>query len=345
MKMMKKLLTSAFVAAVLFTLSSIAVFAAEESGNDKVINRLSNEYTYTVEFFAGNHGTLDAAKLSCTNSEANIAGSGEVITVSNLKAGDQVSFQLGELVTVKDTTESSIYVAKGFRVNGLDSIVSGSEYTITVSEDAKYVVAYGIEASQVAYTVKYQDKAGKTLVKDDVLYGNIGEKPVVIYKRISGYVPTVVAFTKTLSDIAAENVFTFVYDSVPADKIDEVVTEETEYDYVTVGGGTVVVGGGTTGGTASNVTGGGAGGNAGVEGNAEADVSEGTGAETDVPVIDESQIVDLDDEETPLANIEVEAAEEENSSSAGVYTALGILAVIIAAVVAYIVSKKKKIQG
>ena len=339
MKKTKKLLTSAVVAAMFFVLSGIAAFAAEDETNSvNIINRLSSDYGYTITFLAGNHGILDKTKISCTSSGAEIAISEDMgqLKISNLKAGDQITFETQEFVAVKKADTSSMYYAKGFRADGTDKIVAKQNFSITVSEDAQYVAAYGMK-SQVAFTVKYQDKSGKTLSADDVFYGDAGTKPVVVCKRISGYYPTVVAFTKTLSDNAAENVFTFVYDTVPADKVDEVVNEEMEYNYVTVGGETVIIGGGTVGGTATNVTGGAAGGNAGAE------TTEEAGGNAEAPVIDESQIVDLDDEEVPLANMELEGNEVSSKSSVGVYVGLGALALIIVAIYAYIVSKKKNI--
>ena len=183
--------------------------------------------------------------------------------------------------------------------------------------------------------VMYAGKIVEYGTADDVFYGNIGDKPIVAYKYINGYTPKTAAFTKTLDQNEAENVFVFVYDKTPTQKTKDVITEETYYNYVTVGGETVVVGG-----TASNVTGGGAG-NAGA--GADTEDAAGAGAGAEAPAVDESQIVDLDDEETPLANVEVDA-EETAGSSTGVYVALGLLAVIIAAVAAYIASKKKKVQ-
>ena len=241
---------------------------------------------------------------------------------------------------VKDSEESKIYYAKGLRLSARDNSLAIQSGTIEVSEDAEYVVAYVIKGEQVKYTVKYQKANGEKLANDDVFYGNIGDKPVVAYKYIDGYAPQTFGFTKTLVQNEAENVFTFVYDKVPTQSTKEVVTEETEYNYVTVGGETIIVNGG---GTASNVTGGGAG--AGGDADANAEDAAGAGEETVIPGIDESEIVDLDDEETPLANVEVDGdSAEDSSSSVGVYTALGLLAVIIVAIVAYIVSKKKKIQ-
>lgn len=351
MKKWKKILTSAFAAVMIFSLSATPVFAAESG----VIR--GEETTYKVTLYAGNGEFKDKETViggisGITLTEGgNFTYSPDKITISGLKASEEFSFSVSaqDIVNVKtaqDTTINGVtvkgeqYYVKGFVPSG-QSEESGLP-TLTVTNknicDVDYVIAYGIVGDQVSYTVKYQDKDGNALAKDDLFYGNVGEKPIVAYKRIAGYAPTVVAFTKTLSENVAENVFTFVYDKVPTEKVNEVVTEETEYNHVTVGGETVVIGGGASAGTASNVTGGGAG-NAG----AVADTEDAAGAGAGAPVVDESQIVDLDDEETPLANVEVDA-EETAGSSTGVYVALGLLAVLIAAVVAYVASKKKKVQ-
>lgn len=360
MKMMKKILASALVAAMLFSLSSVTAFASQQPDpstsivpspiKDTItIDRLAEDYTYTITFLAGNQGILDSTKLSYeltgsrTAEQLQITPSADRITIANLKAGDKIGYAAQSLVTIKDNEESKIYYVKGFRLSGRDNALAMQTDTINVSEDTEYVVAYGIKGEQVKYTVKYQKENGESLASDDVFYGNIGDKPIVAYKYINGYTPKTVAFTKTLDQNEAENVFVFVYEKTPNQKTKEVVTEETEYNYVTVGGETIIVnGGGAAGGTASNVTGGGnaAGANAG----GDDTTGEGTTGEAAIPGIDESQIVDLDDEETPLANIEVEPDEEVAGSSVGVYVGLGLLAVIIAAVVAYIVSKKRKIQ-
>ena len=74
------------------------------------------------------------------------------------------------------------------------------------------MVAYGIRGDMVAYTVNYQDADGNELAPSQQFYGNVGDKPVVAYRYIDGYVPQAAALTKTLSSNEAENVFTFVYE-------------------------------------------------------------------------------------------------------------------------------------
>lgn len=370
MKMWKKILTSAIAAVMIFSLSSERVLASQN--NNPIISKpiettetgikRGEETTYTVTLYSGNgefkdEETVKASISGVTLTNENFAYSKDKITISNLKVSENSVINVSaDDITNAITSEKTVingvevlgekYFVKGFTQSGESNHSVLPTLALAIDEDicdVDYVVSYGIEGKQVSYTVKYQGKDGKTLAEDDVFYGNIGDKPVVAYKLIDGYAPTVFAYTKTLSENAAENVFTFVYDKVPTQKTKEVVTEETEIDYVTVGGETIIVnGGGAAGGTASNVTGDGnaAGANAG----GDDTTGEGTTGEAAIPGIDESQIVDLDDEETPLANIEVEPDEEVAGSSVGVYVGLGLLAVIIAAVVAYIVSKKRKIQ-
>lgn len=349
MKMWKKILTLAFAAVMIFSLSTETVLASQI--------RRDEETTYTVTLYSGNSEfkdkeTVKASVSGITLTEGkNFAYSTNKITVSGLKASEQFSFSISaenivNVKTVQDTTINGVtvkgeqYYVKGFVPSGQSEERGLPTLTVTNEDisDVDYVVAYGIVGDQVSYTVKYQDTNGKTLAPDDIFFANIGDKPIVAYKNIPGYAPVVKAYTQTIDQEGLS--FTFVYDKVPTQSTKEVVTEETEYNYVTVGGETIIVNGG---GTASNVTGGGAG--AGGDADANAEDAAGAGEETVIPGIDESEIVDLDDEETPLANVEVDGdSAEDSSSSVGVYTALGLLAVIIVAIVAYIVSKKKKIQ-
>lgn len=367
MKMWKKILTSAFATVMIFLLSVEPVLASQPSdptfpgstGNIETGVKRGEETTYTITLYSGNskfkdEETVKASIRGITLTEDNFKYSTDKITISGLKVSGTFAFSVTaqEIVNVKtsqDTTVNGVavkgetYWIKGFVPSG-QSEESGLPILTVTNEgicDVDYVIAYGIEGNQVSYTVKYQDTNGRTLASDDIFFANIGDKPIVAYKNIPGYAPVVKAYTQTIDQEGLS--FTFVYDKVPTQSTKEVVTEETEYNYVTVGGETIIVnGGGAAGGTASNVTGDGnaAGANAG----GDDTTGEGTTGEAAIPGIDESQIVDLDDEETPLANIEVEPDEEVAGSSVGVYVGLGLLAVIIAAVVAYIVSKKRKIQ-
>ena len=313
MKMWKKFLTSAVAFAMLFTLLAGNVCAAES-------------YTYKATVYAGNHGK--------------IIGEGDKVVIEGLKYGDKFSYTAQ--LNVELPADSKYYV-KGLRLSGRDNNEAEADETavFTVTGDMDFVVAYGIKGDQVSYTVKYVDESGKSLAADDVFYGNVGDKPVVAYKFIDGYAPKALGLTKTLSKNAAENVFTFVYVKAPSNTYKEVyVTGEGGTSYVenivVVPGGTAATGGATGG--ATNVTGGGAG-----AGEDDANAPDGAGDEAAGGEGGSDVIVDLDDEETPLANIDADGDSKMALPLAG-YVAMGAagLAALIAIIILILKNKAKK---
>ena len=317
MKLWKKLLTSAVAFAMLFTLLAGNVCAAES-------------YTYRVTYYAGNHGTF---------------ADGSKKIVKEYSYGQTAPFTAQDEVTLD---KDSKYYVQGIRLSGRDNDeLTGS--AVTVKSDMDFVVAYGIRGNQVSYTVKYVDEKGKSLIPDDVFYGNIGDKPVVAYKFIDGYAPKALGLTKTLKENAAENVFTFVYVKASSNSYKEVIVERdggTSYveQIVVLPGGTTVTGGA---GGASNVTGGGAG--AGVGGD-DANAGDGAGGQTGAETGEgtgegggSDVIVDLDDEETPLANIDADGDSKMALPLAG-YVAMGVigLAALIAIIIMILKNKAKK---
>jgi len=181
MKYLKKYGSLLFVLALL--LAALAPLAAS-----------AEPYTYTVRFFAGNQGTFNGQSQ---------------LVISGLKYGDRVTFRQ-DMVTLNN---GSKYYVKGIRESGKDNnTVSASAFRVT--GDMDYVVAYGILGSSVAYTVNYQDTAGRTLAPSETHYGNVGDKPVIAYIYVDGYQPEAYNLTGTLQENAAENDFTFVYTRV-----------------------------------------------------------------------------------------------------------------------------------
>lgn len=154
------------------------------------------DYTYTVRIYAGNQGSFDG---------------GDVLEFTGLKAGDVVPFDFGS-VTLKNADK---YYVSGIRESGKDNYDPAHPQVsaVTVKGDADYVVAYGIKGSSVAYTINYISITGQTLLPSATLYGNVGDKPVIAFKYIENYYPNAYNLTKTLTDNAAENVFTFIYQS------------------------------------------------------------------------------------------------------------------------------------
>lgn len=171
-------------------------------------------YTYTVNFYTGNHGTFAGTSHvmvdnSKSGSSYQISGNGSVVTVSGLMRNDVVSFDAAMAGAV-DLGENSKYYVKGIRQSGRDNdTVSLSAFR--VEKDQDYVVAYGIRGELTSYVVNYQDTSGRTLAPSRTYYGNVGDRPVVAFLYIEGYEPQAYNLTRTLTANTAENVFTFQY--------------------------------------------------------------------------------------------------------------------------------------
>lgn len=152
----------------------------------------TEDYTYTVRFLAGSQGTI---------------GGGEAIVHTGLKYGDRVTFSQRDV----SLHNGSKYYVKGIRESGKDNSTAFPNGSFLVTGDQDYVVAYGILGNAVRYRVYYRDKNGKDLAPFEEYYGNVGDRPVVAYLHIDGYRPQAYNITRTLSENADENVFTFIY--------------------------------------------------------------------------------------------------------------------------------------
>lgn len=351
------------------------------------VNTLAEEYTYQVTFYSGNQGTFNGTEgLSVDNhssgSQYAVEENGDEITVSGLKQGDIVSFdvQAGAVQMADD----SKYYLRGIRQSGRDNdTVQTSAFR--VDGDAEYVLAYGIRGNQTGYTVNYQDAQGNELAPSRTYYGNVGDKPVVAYLYIEDYNPQTLALTRTLSENEAENVFTFVYTPVPIEVITEpgdtitnttTVTETvpgTTDEGTAAGTGTGTAGTGTAGtGTGTAGTAGEGAGAAGTAGEGTGAAGEGTGAagtdetgtagtdgtaagETDAAADegttdiqdeevpqDNQDLTDLDEEEVPQSNINIDEEEVKKGLPMVAGVAIGVLAVAALGVIIVLVRKRMK---
>lgn len=351
------------------------------------VNTLAEEYTYQVTFYSGNQGTFNGTEgLSVDNhssgSQYAVEENGDEITVSGLKQGDIVSFdvQAGAVQMADD----SKYYLRGIRQSGRDNdTVQTSAFR--VDGDAEYVLAYGIRGNQTGYTVNYQDAQGNELAPSRTYYGNVGDKPVVAYLYIEDYNPQTLVLTRTLSENEAENVFTFVYTPVPTEVITEpgdtitnttTVTETvpgTTDEGTAAGTGTGTAGTGTAGtGTGTAGTAGEGAGAAGTAGEGTGAAGEGTGAagtdetgtagtdgtaagETDAAADegttdiqdeevpqDNQDLTDLDEEEVPQSNINIDEEEVKKGLPMVAGVAIGVLAVAALGVIIVLVRKRMK---
>lgn len=260
---------------------------------------MADEYKYTVRVFPGNRGELDANPV--------------VVEVSK---GESIN--LFDIATAKVTDDK--YVQTGFRMAGTDTL-RGDGNIPGIEEDMDFVVAYGVKADTVPYTVQFVEyETGKELAEPKTYYGKIGDKPVASYEYIEGYRPRYLAITGTLH-ADQENVWTFEYIPLAEGETIVTTTTTTNTTYVTrpaanneaatTGGGTTNTvetitteeGGGTEGATTTTpttTTDQGTEGAAGTEGTQGAEGTQGTegtaGNENAAP--ETQEILDLD---TPLA--------------------------------------------
>lgn len=259
-------------------------------------------YGYKVTLYTGNQGTINS------QNEMSI----------NVSKGQMVSLDLSQIELPKD----SKYYVKGIRLSGHDSVDNLDPATFVVNGDLDYVVVYGVKGNQVAYTIRYVDENGKQLSEDTVLYGNVGDKPVVAYKYIDSYIPQAYALTKTLVENEKENVFTFTYKPGETGEIIENTNIVT----------TVIS---TTPSTNANQGNNGTGNATGGTQNNDGDTT--TAGDEDVP----QGLVDLDDEDTPKSNISVN---NKKNSSTPIYAGIAIsLAAIVGIIVAFMTIRKKRV--
>ena len=188
--------TGAMLLAAILLLSSVSsmqVQAAESSVGDNM---------YTVRIFSGAQGTFNGGVTRIDMP----AGQGVTLDLTEVLAGV-------EMLPGKDAAGNAVeskYYAKGIRESGKDNDTIGAVYQVT--HDVDLVVAYAMKGGDVEYTVRYLKADTKEeLLPSEHFYGNVGDKPVVAYKYIDGYVPQAYNLAKTLKEDAAQNVFTFLY--------------------------------------------------------------------------------------------------------------------------------------
>ena len=332
-RFIKGLLTAMIT--TVFMVQTVFASAAEPSDEEP--------YTYTVTLSAGNQGSF---------------GGTDTVEITGINPGTvsvDFSSYSGQL-----QIEDEKYYAKGIRLSGRDN--SDASYSPTwatrsINEDADYVVAYGMRGDMVAYTVQYLDENGNELMPAETFYGSAGDKPVVAFKYIEGYLPQAYNLTKTLSANEADNVFPFIY--TPSSETITVVETVQGADVIT----TVTTQEGTTPGTPGGAAGTGAEGGTAAEGGEQGTApgttpggtgEEGTtpgetGTETETPggtdiggedtegegttEVEEpdvpQDIIDIDEEEAPTANIQ--EGDTVRSTSA-LPIVIGIVAAVVAVV-------------
>ena len=135
---------------IVFSNISVKAYASEK------------EYTYTVRFNTGGEAyfddfdnnivitTTDGSGKAVVSKSAsiNLSENRTVATVTGLKYGDRIVFDVNSATKMN---EGSKYYIKGVRIAGRDDYEAAASFPVT--KDANYVVAYGVAANLVGYTV------------------------------------------------------------------------------------------------------------------------------------------------------------------------------------------------
>ena len=374
-------------AALLATsLMAPAAFADPAASESSGLAAAYKGTTYRVTVYSGNQGTFADGETQ--------------VVFEDQKPGDTFSF---EGITL-EVPESSKYYAKGVRLAALDNVrsdknrdgknIAGTETHLyanvaadgklvgsaPITEDTDFVVAYGILANRVAYTVTYTDTEGNQLAEPQTFFGDIGDVPATAPAYIEGYVPDAALLTKTLVADESQNVFPFVYTKLASGQTTEQDPNTGDVTINTPNGPTGPIynpntglptitfpnlGGTDQGGTTTTTTGGatGAGTGAGAGTTAPAAAADAgaaaTGAAVPLVTADGTEVVDengnplaepreesLDDNETPQA---AGAAQQPGDVAPALNTdwipwaiAAAVIAAIMVAIIIVNVRKKKE---
>lgn len=259
-------------------------------------------YTYTVTVYAGAKGTFKNDNVATNRSKGKISDS--KVEITGFQCGESVKFvdleALAECIEL-NAGDNGKYYAKGFRQAGQDEIYVN--VSRSVEKDTEYVVAYGVKASKVTYTVRYLEYGtGKVLLDERTGYGDADETVVVGHASIPGYTPMAVNISRKLDADDGKNIFTFWYNLTGSVTVtDEMI--ETLYNVIP---GTTTV---TTNPGSTTVTQGGGGAavpdqetplvNVDLDGDGQADAAD---------------LVEIGEDETPLSDEELDETLSESGA-------------------------------
>lgn len=292
-------------------------------------------YTYTVRLYAGNQGVITGEGITAPEG-ADVVRKGDYMEVSGLHYSDTVYITPQDAAKVTDER----YHVKGVRRSGRDNS-EATAATFEVSSDRDYVIAYAVSGALVRYTVNYQDAAGNALLPSDTYYGNPGERQYVSARYVDGYLPQAYNLVMTLTANEAGNVFTFQYTPV---ETPAAVTPPAAETPGTAAPGAAGAGAAGAGAGAAAVPGAAAGADAGADAGVGGDVPVAVPDDA-VPQADTPEdMVDLDDEEVPMANMP-EKTGGRVVSYLPVYIGIGAAAVLALVGMAFFLKKRRRVPA
>lgn len=197
------------------------------------VARAADTPQYMVRVSAGAQGTFNSKLVG----DLGELSSDKTVWTVMVKAGETLNIQnIAAHVQLNDGADSKYYVLC-LREAGADNQSQNAVFNPAsqITQDTDLVVGYGVVGDMVSYTVRYEDANGNQLLEPDTSrVGKVGDKPMVPFRYIEGYVPQAYNLTLTLDAVASRNVFTFVYTPIPENVTTTTLTE-------LVGGGVVVI--------------------------------------------------------------------------------------------------------
>jgi len=286
---LRNVLTTGILAVILacfgLTPQALQLFSADGQASDHEAFAADGPTEYTIFIYSGKEGYFGEPGNTVKKIEGNTYDEEVTVNLADLK------------LKVKNPDE---YYVRGLKIAGHDndelSSVQMKSYTFNIKEDTAFSVSYGIMGGMVEYTVNYRDGSGNTLHNSETFYGMPGDRPVLTFRHVEGYLPDEINLTKVLTDNAASNVFTFTYHRVYA------------------GSGTDEEGAANDGNAGAN--------------NAAANAAAGNGVQNANAgnTIPGTNITSLDDNEPPLASVD----KDKDGGISG--ATMGLIGIVIAGI-------------
>lgn len=299
---------------VLKSITAVLVFLALVIPSS-ITNISAANRTYEVTFKSGSQGVFDVSDLgpNATYNEKHTSVTYEV------EAGG----------TFPDVPE--LIINEGYRNNEWSKELPA--VNSTVEEKQVYVAKYTKLVNAVEFTVRYVDANGVDLETPMIYTTDLGTEEVVRAKTIDGYTPDALQKRLTVSREEVEIQFVYTPTEVAEPPVQEqIVYVEGEPVYVDV----VEEGTGTAPGTVPGTTTP-AGGDVGTGDDTGGDTPTEDVEDPDTPQSDGDNTEDVEDPDTPQSD-----GDKDSTNNNALYVAGGIGIVAIIALIAYMLSKKKK---
>ena len=306
---MKKILSKLFAIALPLCLVFLPVHAAP--------------YTYRITIYGGLQGTVN----------------GQEKLVVDLPMGSQWNANDYDVVPNDDR----YFCNSDFEIAGQEGTPL---FVFEVTSDVDIVPVYHLKGDLVEYRVQYLHSGDNAvLLPQQTFFGNIGDKPVVAYRFLEGYIPTTYAETKTIVEDPAQNTFTFYYLTVEEAR-QQIIDRGDIFDgYYYDGTSYVPIVGGGGAGTAAGAGAAAGAGTSSEEAGAGTNQAGGNGAEINnnqTPTTQPQDIVDLDENDVPQALNPDEPGNNAGGNSALPWVA-GIAAVaVLGALIVFLATRKKE---